>query len=68
MYSIVFLLRGTYPLHIHRIQADKDEKSQKHKAKKIYTLDNQKHEQRIRSRKIAPYEITSIYNPPEEGP
>jgi hypothetical protein len=31
-------------------------------------IDNQKHEQRIRCSKIAPYEITSIYNPPEDGP
>jgi hypothetical protein len=28
----------------------------------ISTIDNQKHEQQIRCRKIAPYEITSIYN------
>jgi hypothetical protein len=41
---------------------------QKHKAKNIYTTDNQKHEQRIRYSKIAPYEITIIYNTPEEGP
>jgi hypothetical protein len=34
----------------------------------MYITDNQKHEQRIRCRKIAPYEITSIYNPPEDVP
>jgi hypothetical protein len=28
---------------------------------KMYTTDNQKHEQRIRCRKIAPYEISSMY-------
>jgi hypothetical protein len=33
------------------------------KAKNIYTI-----EQRIRCRKISPYEITGIYNPPEDGP
>jgi hypothetical protein len=35
---------------------------------KKYTSDNQKHEQWIHCRKIAPYEITSIYNPPEDSP
>jgi hypothetical protein len=35
---------------------------------KIYTIENQKHEQRIRCGKIAPYGITSIYNPPENDP
>jgi hypothetical protein len=39
----------------------------KHKAK-IYTINNQKHEQQIRCSKIDPYEVTSIYNPPEDGP